>query len=230
MDENRYKVTPLQAVGLLLLALACVPAAVYVSGFTSFNIYQAVTLAFAIVSSYVGALLLGDKIDRRVLYSVYLVLSVELFLRATVYGRADFFEYVLYEADAGRVEWFFENKVNLSLFSTVRRYLALDLLSAKVVINLFGNLLILLPVPVFYALSARSSRLVCLRAFLLSVAVSLSAELLQLFFMCGSPDVDDLLLNSLGGLIGAVIAAGLVRLRYIQQRKSADYPATEEDF
>lgn len=72
------------------------------------------------------------------------------------------------------------------------------------VLNLFGNVLAF--VPLGYFLPKLIER--CRNGFLtvlLCMEMSLCAEVIQLFFKLGSCDVDDLLLNTLGGLLGFIL-------------------------
>ncbi|CAI6087291.1 VanZ family protein [Cohnella sp. JJ-181] len=66
-------------------------------------------------------------------------------------------------------------------------------------VNLFGNIALFVPLGVFVALLTRSGWAgMTVRAF----GVSLALECAQIVFMMGSFDVDDLILNTLGGLLG----------------------------
>lgn len=69
------------------------------------------------------------------------------------------------------------------------------------IINLLGNVLMFVPLGLF--LPRLWPRLHAFRHFLMSVvAVILIIELLQLFTLLGSCDIDDLILNVLGAVIG----------------------------
>ncbi|UED74059.1 VanZ family protein [Brevibacillus sp. DP1.3A] len=70
-----------------------------------------------------------------------------------------------------------------------------------VMYNLIGNILIFLPLGLFLPLLFLSFQNMH-RVFFLTLSASLIIEALQLFLALGSFDVDDLLLNVIGGLIG----------------------------
>lgn len=73
-----------------------------------------------------------------------------------------------------------------------------------VALNLAGNIAVFIPfgifVPVLFKPDMRLWQIV-----FTTMAASLIIEILQLVFKVGSFDVDDILLNTLGGLIGACI-------------------------
>ncbi|MNC52142.1 VanZ like family protein [compost metagenome] len=66
-------------------------------------------------------------------------------------------------------------------------------------INLFGNIALFVPLGIFIRLSATGS---LFTAILYSLGLSAGLEVSQLLLSMGSFDVDDLILNVLGGLIG----------------------------
>lgn len=92
---------------------------------------------------------------------------------------------------------------NLSPFLEIRRFwMYRDRLSAfAVAANLVGNVVGFVPFGLILPI-------VCPRAdsffrvFLLSLDFSLCVEFIQLIFRVGSFDVDDLILNTLGGILG----------------------------
>ena len=73
-----------------------------------------------------------------------------------------------------------------------------------VILNLAGNIAVFIPfgifVPVLFKPDMRLWQIV-----FSTMAASLVIEIIQLVFRVGSFDVDDILLNTLGGLIGACI-------------------------
>ena len=73
--------------------------------------------------------------------------------------------------------------------------------------NLLGNVVIFVPLGVYVALFRKNGTL--WKTMLMVAAVSLAAEILQVATKTGIGDIDDLLLNALGGLIGALVYRGL---------------------
>lgn len=75
-------------------------------------------------------------------------------------------------------------------------------------INLFGNIVLFLPLGFLIANMLRGrARFPVFETILLSFLVSLSIEVTQFAFALGYSDTDDLLFNTIGGAIGATLAA-----------------------
>ncbi len=112
--------------------------------------------------------------------------------------------YVMFFAEMlGRTEVDREYSYNLQLFREIGRFIRhRDVLGMRIVFwNLGGNVLCFMPfgfcLPWLFKSLDRAHL-----AVLLSLYLSLLIELTQLFLRVGSFDVDDLLLNTLGGLAG----------------------------
>jgi glycopeptide antibiotics resistance protein len=78
-------------------------------------------------------------------------------------------------------------------------------LSSHDLINLFGNIAVFMPYGMFLVLMWRHKKITLYGALLRSVGLSLCLESLQLVLSMGSFDVDDLILNGFGGLLGYAI-------------------------
>lgn len=109
-----------------------------------------------------------------------------------------FFAETLGRADAAR-----GYSYNLELFREIGRFIRhRDVLGMRAVLwNLGGNMLCFMPFGFFVPWMWRSADRWYL-SVLLSLYLSLLIELTQLFMRVGSFDVDDLLLNTIGGLLG----------------------------
>lgn len=70
------------------------------------------------------------------------------------------------------------------------------------VMNLFGNIAIFMPNGIWIGLMIRSKFLGFFGSFLISLGLSLGLECSQIVFSMGSFDVDDLILNTAGGVLG----------------------------
>ncbi len=98
-----------------------------------------------------------------------------------------------------------EYRYNLVLFKEIRRFIEYrEVLGAFAVFtNLFGNILIFVPYGFFISMASR------VRGFFLtlfySFGLSLCVEVFQLLTRVGSFDVDDLLLNTFGGILGYLL-------------------------
>ena len=117
-----------------------------------------------------------------------------------LFGRSQF--------DIGREYWEqIQMNINVVPFHTIRQYLYLLIhrpnphLTAPALLNLLGNIAAFVPLGFF--LPCLWKRLRAFWRFILSTtAVVTMVELVQLFTLRGSCDIDDLILNVLGSLIG----------------------------
>ncbi|OAS16492.1 VanZ family protein [Paenibacillus oryzisoli] len=78
-------------------------------------------------------------------------------------------------------------------------------LSQHDLVNLFGNIVVFMPYGLFLVLLARRKKMSLLGVLLRSVGLSLCFEGLQLVLSMGSFDVDDLILNGIGGVLGYIV-------------------------
>lgn len=92
---------------------------------------------------------------------------------------------------------------NLVLFKEIKRfYHYREQLGMKAfVLNVFGNVIGFMPCGFFLPIVSRRARR-WYNAFLLCFFLTLCIEVTQLIFQVGSFDVDDLFLNTLGGILG----------------------------
>lgn len=194
------------ALGTVFLCLSGTALESYLLTIGDFDVRYAIFLALFMIFSRlaVGNLFFGQEKARYLtaLYAVFFVLTLELFFRSTLYGRFDFFEYTIFEADAERREYFISEKVNFMLFRTIKMFFSFSVFSGVFIINVLGNIFILTPCPIFLVLAYPHERKMPIIGVAVTVLASLLAEVFQFYFMCGSPDIDDLILNSLGGAIG----------------------------
>ena len=117
--------------------------------------------------------------------------------------------YFLFFAEmAGRTDADRTYHYNLVLFKEIGRFIKYRHLLGwyPVCTNLLGNILIFLPFGMLVPmLSKKYKRFWCVA--LLSFELSLAVELIQLLTKVGSCDVDDMLLNTIGGMLGYAIYA-----------------------
>ncbi|MCD7956503.1 MAG: VanZ family protein [Lachnospiraceae bacterium] len=99
-----------------------------------------------------------------------------------------------------------EYSYNIIPFREILRYIRYrEVLGTRAVLmNLIGNVLGFLPFGALVPLMARGARRAW-RTTLLSFEVSALVELSQLIFQVGCFDVDDMILNTLGGLLGYLL-------------------------
>lgn len=120
---------------------------------------------------------------------------------------------------------------NLYPFREIGRYLTYrDILGRRAVfLNLAGNVIGFLPFGALLPLMARGARKTW-KTVLLSFEISSLIEISQLIFQVGCFDVDDIILNTLGGLLGYLLFAAsrkcYLYLEEQRQRTAKDKEAT----
>ena len=123
-----------------------------------------------------------------VVFILYLIVLAYLLFFSENYGRTDTER---------------EYRYNLVLFREIKRYLVYyeQLGMENVIINLLGNIVAFMP----YGFLLPMVNKVCKnwwRIFFWSFGFSLGVEVTQLVTKTGAFDVDDLMLNTIGGLLG----------------------------
>ena len=143
----------------------------------------------------------------KILFLLYVGFLIYFLFLAEWYGRTGVSE---------------EYRYNLELFREIKRFIIYrDQLGAFAVFaNLAGNILIFVPYGFFISMASRS------RGFFISLffsmGLSLCVEITQLFSRVGSFDVDDILLNTVGGVVGYIIfliCNAIRRKHYARNRK-----------
>ena len=84
------------------------------------------------------------------------------------------------------------------------------------IMNLFGNVLVFVPFGFFLPMASRYRNF--LSTVFWSFALSLGVEIFQLFSRLGSFDIDDIILNTLGGILGHILYAIYVAIRNTHDR------------
>ena len=105
---------------------------------------------------------------------------------------------------AYKLELFKESK----RFYTYRRQLGWE----AVILNLAGNVIAFMPFGFFLPVVSRRGRR-WYNAFLVGFSLSLCIEMTQLVFKVGSFDVDDLFLNTIGGILGFLLYKIVQKIR-----------------
>ena len=89
---------------------------------------------------------------------------------------------------------------NFILFKTISDYLQIP--SIHHITNLLGNIVIFIPFGAFILLLSKNKGMSFICVLACSLGLSLCMECLQVVFSIGSFDVDDLVLNTSGGMLG----------------------------
>lgn len=105
---------------------------------------------------------------------------------------------------------YFDKNVILTPFLTIKRFTAVlkngssSYRTLHAFVNLVGNVIMFVPLGVFWPL-IRRRKLKFFRCMLECVIIIAAVELIQLFAMLGTCDIDDLILNLAGAAIGYMI-------------------------
>ena len=106
--------------------------------------------------------------------------------------------------------------INLVPFRTIRNYIHSishgDIVTIAIR-NLAGNLLMFLPLGIYLPVIWKKCRRI-MTTLLISLAVLIGIELIQFMTLLGSLDIDDLILNLFGILIGYGLWNGVKFIRY----------------
>ena len=94
---------------------------------------------------------------------------------------------------------------NLIPFATISRFLnsGRQTMSQSAVMNIFGNIGVFIPFGLYLQLFLKNKSFK--KSFLILIVAGISIELIQLVLGVGVCDIDDLILNSLGGVIGIIL-------------------------
>ncbi len=116
------------------------------------------------------------------------------------------FYFLFFSEELGRTYSERTYHYNLVPFKEIGRFIRYrERLGMKaVLLNIFGNVAAFVPFGVYLPVYFRRCQRF-LWAVFFSFELSLAVELLQLVFKVGSFDVDDLLLNTLGGMLGFLV-------------------------
>lgn len=119
-----------------------------------------------------------------------------------------FLGYVLFFGSIlGRTEHSGEYRYNLTLFQEIGRYYGIGIRFGKwrlFIWNVIGNIAVFIPFGIFLPTLFSRCKNICLTV-ILTFHMTLTVELIQLVTQVGSFDVDDILLNTIGGLCGYII-------------------------
>jgi len=105
---------------------------------------------------------------------------------------------------------------NLTPLKEIKRFMKYiwdnDVLGRAARLNIFGNIIAFIPFGIYLPYTSES-KLGFISTFLYTFSLSLTIELVQLITKVGSCDVDDIILNALGGVIGYILWYIYTKLR-----------------
>ena len=108
-------------------------------------------------------------------------------------------------------------RYNLKPFVEINRFYKLfgTDMDLKAVLNIYGNILCFVPLGFYFSWIYSKKRALFIKILLMSFFFSFTIECIQLFCMIGIFDVDDLILNTFGGVLGYIfykIFFGIIRI------------------
>lgn len=139
--------------------------------------------------------------------------------------------FLVFSERAGRQPGSMDYNYNLLPFKEIQRFwqYRFQLGFRAVFTNLVGNILIFIPFGFFLPLASKFRNLAT--TVFMSFGLSLLVEMIQFMTRVGSFDVDDLILNTLGGLIGYYLFTRFHRAslrRYRRARQKDEYEEKED--
>lgn len=145
------------------------------------------------------------RILGKILFIFYIGFIIYFLLFSDWYGRS--------------VERMQEYRYNLVLFKEIKRFWQYreQLGAYAMFTNLFGNVLIFVPFGFFMPMASKYRSF--FSAVFYSFVLSFCVETFQLIAKVGSFDVDDLLLNTIGGAFGYVVfvVCAAIRRKYVKR-------------
>lgn len=140
-----------------------------------------------------------SKETRKVLSAMLLGISVAVILWITIFQR----------------EGVTENPLSYHPFHTLYDFWK-DITSSGIKGNFLGNILIFIPVGIFYPMTFGTrdyhAKKNTIRSVMFGFSLSLLIELTQLIFSKGYFEIDDMILNTIGSLIGYCIYCTCTRI------------------
>lgn len=126
----------------------------------------------------------------QVLFILYIILLSYFLFFSERYGRS-----------AGQ-----EYRYNIKLFKEMKRFINYrhEIGLESFIVNIFGNVIAFMPFGFVLPIISPENRKLFYITFL-SMEFSLSIELIQLIFKVGIFDVDDIFMNTLGGVLGGIL-------------------------
>lgn len=132
------------------------------------------------------------------------------------------FYFMFFSEHYGRTVMYLDYKYNLKPFQEIRRFWVYreQLGLESVVVNLFGNVLAFVPYGMVLPMLSEKRRNIFL-VTLLTFEFSLIIEVTQLLTKAGCFDVDDLILNTLGGALGYILYKILIGCKKWWRKRNA---------
>lgn len=165
-------------------------------------IYKAIFIFLLCFIMYLISLIYYKKTNSKELsklnIKIWLIIYIAILLNLTIFGRSDFNGFIWNKLDSD-IEYYIENFVNLIPFKSIL-YIINNSHYNLIIYNILGNFLALSPLAFFLSILPQK-KVGNLKYLLIVFLSSLSIELMQLISLCGSFDIDDIILNTIGSFL-----------------------------
>ena len=154
---------------------------------------------------------------------IYLHLLISFTLGSTYFYRPSSFAF----ANQDEFAFYLKQRTNFIPFYTIKNAFANALESHSyyyLLVNVGGNILALMPMGLFLPILFKEQRRPVIFIITVTLIVAL-IECMQMLFLMGSCDVDDLILN----VLGAVIMFLLMKISYIRKLTNKIFPGIGTD-
>ena len=146
-----------------------------------------------------------NKLVLWVCFLAYLLLLGYVLFYGSWFGREDHAEY----------------RYNLTLFQEIGRYYGVGIRTGSWMLfwlNVIGNICVFMPLGMFLPKLFQRCKNVFF-VIVLSLELSLVVEVIQLVSRVGSFDVDDLLLNTIGGMLGYLVYKAVASIGHLFRKE-----------
>lgn len=144
---------------------------------------------------------------------LYIILAFYLFILYKIL----LFKYIspleLYGADR-----LFSRTINIVPMKSILGYLSDSYFSIKVALmNIIGNIVIFIPMGIYFQMLKKNKSV--FKSVVIICFISLSVEIIQYIFGIGGSDIDDVILNTIGGLLG-ILTYKMIALLFKNENKT----------
>lgn len=138
-----------------------------------------------------------------ILFGVFLLLYTLLFIYALIFKHVSPIE--LFSSDREYLRGF-----NVIPFHTIYSYISGSQNIIIVASNILGNIILFVPLGIYLQLLKKNKKIWI--SILIVFLITMFVEAFQVIFGLGVGDIDDIILNCLGGIIGILVYRGLLLL------------------
>lgn len=134
---------------------------------------------------------------KQILFYLFLIGYVLLLAKALLFKEVSLIE--IFNADRILIR-----DINVIPFQSIFEYFASEHFNIWIgLMNVIGNIVLFIPLGLYLQIFKKNKKI--LDCVALACAVSLCVEIVQYIFGIGHTDIDDLILNTLGGLLGILL-------------------------